>query len=132
MQTASEFAPFVLVAEDNPDDRLLLQFAFKSAHLPNPYQIVNDGAEAIAWLQKQIDGERPTAPRVELLVVDIHMPNKSGLDVLEWVRGQDSLRELPVVVLSGLCSPHTVERALALGARSYLFKAGDYGELAKF
>ena len=132
MQSESINSPFVLIAEDNPDDRRLLQYAFRSAQLPNPCLIVNDGAEAIAWMQKLARLDSEDAPPIELLVVDIHMPNKTGFEVLEWVRTQSAYQDLPVVVMNGLHSPAMVEHALESGAHSYLFKPGDYGELIKF
>jgi CheY-like chemotaxis protein len=122
----------VLIAEDNPDDRLLLQYAFRSSRLPNKYHIANNGAEAIAWLQLAEHGHNRLFPRPDLIVLDIQMPYKTGLEVLEWIRNEPSYRETPVVMMSGFGSPEIMEQALALGARSYLFKPGDYSELCDF
>src|SRR5687767_8603504 len=117
--------PFILIAEDNADDRLLLQYAFRSAGVRNPYHIVTNGAEAITWLTNALTvPDDPAFPRPGLLVLDIQMPVKTGFEVLEWVRQQFAYQALPVVVMSGLRSPQSVERALALGAHSYLFKPG--------
>ena len=60
------------------------------------------------------------------------MPNKGGLEVLEWIRGQPKCSRLTVVVMSGMRVPEIIDRALALGAHSYFFKPGDYGELIDF
>jgi CheY-like chemotaxis protein len=133
MTGSAENAPFILIAEDNPDDRLLLQYAFRSAGLSNRYHIVSNGAEAVTWLTSAL--EQPsnlTFPMPGLLVLDIQMPFKTGLEVLEWVRAQPAYQGLPVVIMSGLRSPEMIERALSLGARSYLFKPGDYSELTQF
>ena len=125
--------PFILIAEDNADDRLLLQYAFRAANIRNPYHIVTNGAEAITWLTNAMTvPEDPTYPRPGLVVLDIQMPVKTGFDVLEWIRKQPTYQALSVVVMSGLHSPQAVERALALGAHSYLFKPGDYSELTRF
>ncbi len=133
MTNQKEPTPFVLVAEDNPDDRLLLQYAFRSAHLPNKYHIVNNGAEAITWLSEGLEqSNNPLFRAADLVVLDIQMPYKTGLEVLQWIRSQPAYRDLPVVMMSGLHSPQTVQRALALGAHSYLFKPGDYSELCRF
>jgi CheY-like chemotaxis protein len=125
-------APYILIAEDNPDDRLLLKYAFRSAHLPNAFEFANDGSQAVARLQELAVSTDPARPKIDLLVLDIQMPNKNGLEVLEWVRSQPEYKMLSVVVMSGLRSPAAIERALALGAHSYLFKPGDFGELTKF
>jgi CheY-like chemotaxis protein len=125
--------PFILVAEDNSDDRLLMQYAFRSARLPNKYHIVNNGAEAITWLsQSAEEPNNPICPAPGLVILDIQMPYKTGLEVLQWIREQPQLQEVPVVIMSGMNSPETVQRALALGAHNYLFKPGDYSELMRF
>jgi CheY-like chemotaxis protein len=133
MTGSADNAPFILIAEDNADDRLLLQYAFRSARLPNRYHIVSNGAEAITWLAAAIEQPpNPTYPTPGLLVLDIQMPYKTGLEVLEWVRTQPTYHSMPVVIMSGLRTPEMIERALSLGARSYLFKPGDYSELTQF
>ena len=125
--------PFILIAEDNPDDRLLLKYAFRSAGIRNPFRIVSNGEEAITWLANASGvPEDPAYSRPGLVVLDIQMPVKTGFDVLEWIRQQPVYQSLSVVVMSGLHSPQAVERALALGAHSYLFKPGDYSELTRF
>lgn len=125
--------PFVLIAEDNADDQLLLQYAFRAARLPNKFHVVSNGAEAITWLTSAL--EQPgnlLFPTPGLVVLDIQMPFKNGLQVLEWLRNQAAYRALPVVVLSDLRLPETMERALNLGAQSYLFKPGDFSKLTEF
>jgi two-component system response regulator len=124
--------PFLLIAEDNPDDRLLLEYAFRSARLSNPRQIVNNGAEAITWLSQTLTQPGPLCQRPDLVVLDIQMPYKDGFEVLQWIREQPAFNELPVVIMSGLQSPDSVARAKALGAHSYFFKPGDYSELTRF
>ena len=125
--------PFILIAEDNADDRLLLQYAFRAAGIRNPYRIVTNGGEAITWLTNALTvPEDPAYPRPGLVVLDIQMPVKTGFDVLEWIRQQPGYQALSVVVMSGFHSPQAVDRALALGAHSYLFKPGDYSELTRF
>ena len=126
-------APFILIAEDNADDRLLMQYAFRSARLPNKYHIVNNGAEAITWLsQAAAEPNNPICPAPDLVILDIQMPYKTGLEVLQWIREQPQLQAVPVIIMSGMNSPEMVQRALALGARYYLFKPGDYSELTRF
>jgi CheY-like chemotaxis protein len=100
--------------------------------LPNPRQIVNNGAEAITWLTQAMEQSSPVFPRPDLVVLDIQMPYKDGFEVLQWIREQPVFNELPVVIMSGLASPASVDRAKALGAHSYFFKPGDYSELTRF
>ena len=74
----------------------------------------------------------PDRHPVDLLVLDIQMPNKTGIEVMEWVRNQPEYKKIAIVIMSGLHSPAVVDCARALGAHSYLFKPGDYGELMRF
>lgn len=99
-------SPFILIAEDNVDDQLLLQYTFKSAKLPNKFHIVNNGQEAIAWLKSSLEMPKNLLfPTPGLVVLDIQMPFKTGLEVLEWIRSEPAYATLPVVIMSGLHVP---------------------------
>ena len=125
--------PFVLIAEDNDDDRQLLEYAFRRASLPADYSIVSDGSDVVQWLARKAPYQDPDrCPFPDLLVLDIKMPQKNGFEVLEWVRSQNAYERLPVVLMSGIRSKELVDRALAMGAHSYLFKPGDFSELVRF
>ena len=132
MQSVEETsqAPFVLIAEDSVEDWMLLEYAFRRSELLNPYAIVTNGEDVITWLS--FYGRDPRYPLPDLLVLDVHMPQKSGLEVLEWIRTQPCYDNLPVIVMSGIGSKEMINRALAIGAHSYFFKAGDYSELMHF
>ena len=120
----------ILLAEDNATDALMVQRAFKKAHLMNPVQVVDDGDKAVAYLA----GEGPYADREKcplpvLLLLDLKLPRRSGLEVLEWLRKQDGLKRLPVVVLTSSRESSDVNRAYDLGANSYLVKPVDFDPL---
>src|SRR6267154_5919432 len=106
--------PFaVLLVEDDLNDVFLVKRAFKSAHIPNPLQIVTDGEEAINYLRG--DGkyaDRGAYPLPKLIVMDIKMPRLSGFDVLEWVKGDGKpLRRIPIVIVSSSDNPEDINRA---------------------
>src|SRR5204862_7606294 len=108
-------------------------YDFRAARLPNKYHIVNNGAEAITWFAQAAEEPNNTiCPAPGIVILVIQMPYKTGLEVLQWIREQRLVQDLPVVIMSGLNSPEMVQRALALGARSYLFKPGYYSELTRF
>jgi len=133
MHTQKGGLPFVLIAEDDANDRLLIEHSFLGARLENGRHFVKDGTEAVLWLSHAaLESDPVLFPMPGLVILDIHMPQKNGFEVLEWIRAQSKFRETPVIIMTGDDSPDKMERAMALGIHSYLLKAGDYGELADF
>lgn len=117
----------ILLAEDNEDHILLIKRAFGKANLLNPLQIVNDGREAIRYLQG--DGpyvDRSQFPFPALLLLDLKMPNCDGFDVLQWIRDQKNLPALRIVVLTTSDRVFDMQRAYELGAHSFLTKPVDF------
>jgi CheY-like chemotaxis protein len=120
----------ILLAEDDPNDVLLIQRAFQRSHVANPLQVVRDGEEALAYLSGQgpfADRERHPLP--VLMLMDLKMPRKSGLEVLEWVRQQPGLKRLPITVLTSSNQSPDINRAYELGANSYLVKPAGFDSL---
>ena len=120
----------IQLAEDDPNDVLLIQRAFQRTHVANPLQVVRDGEEALAYLSGQgpfADRERHPLP--VLLLMDLKMPRKSGLEVLEWVRQQPGLKRLPITVLTSSNQSPDINRAYELGANSYLVKPAGFDSL---
>ena len=121
-----------LLVEDNPDDVLLMKRAFSKAGLANPLQVVEDGALAVAYLA----GEGPYADRTVhplpvLVLLDLKLPRKSGLEVLQWVRQQPGLKRLRVVILTSSNQRADINQAHELGANSYLVKPGTFDSLVE-
>ena len=114
--------PRVLLVEDSRDDALLIVRAFRKAGLALPAHVEN-GEAAVAYLvQAAADGDQAPGSLPELVLLDLKLPRKSGLEVLAWLRAQDTLRRLPVVVLTSSREAPDVRRAYDLGANSYLVK----------
>src|ERR1043166_2138473 len=91
----------ILLAEDNEDDVLLIQRAFRQVGLLTPPYVVRDGEEAIAYLKGAGHyANRDRYPFPELLLLDLKMPRKNGFDVLGWIRSDLGLSPLRVVVLT--------------------------------
>ena len=113
----------VLLAEDDPDDVLLTQLAFERARLANPLQIVRDGEEAINYLRGDGDfADRERFPFPILLLLDLKMPKVDGFQVLDWLREQSDLPQLPVAIMTSSDHDPDINRALTLGAASCLKK----------
>jgi CheY-like chemotaxis protein len=113
----------ILVAEDLPDDVLMLRHAFTKAGIDAPLHFVTDGQEAVEYLKgERAFADRSKHPLPALLLLDLSMPRLNGFDVLEWVRGQPGLCRLPVVIFTSSQQSKDVNRAYELGANSYLVK----------
>jgi len=110
----------VLLVEDNSDDILITRRAWKVGQIKNPLHEVRDGEEALDFLRKE--GEYAGAPRPSLILLDLKMPRMDGLELLKIIKGDDSLKKIPVVVLTGSNKSKDVERAFQLGCNSYIVK----------
>jgi len=120
----------ILLAEDDPNDVLLIRRAFERNHVANPVQVVRDGEEALAYLSGQAPfADRQRHPLPVLMLMDLKMPRKSGLEVLEWVRQQPGLKRLPIIVLTSSNQSPDINRAYELGANSYLVKPAGFDSL---
>ena len=113
----------ILYAEDDENDALLTKIAFEDADISNPLIIVPDGDAAVAYLAGSGQyANRDEHPMPCLVLLDIKMPRRSGLDVLKWIRGQPSICTLPVLMLTSSNQEADVHRAYILGANGYLEK----------
>lgn len=121
----------ILLAEDDPNDVFLMQRAFKKAEFSSILHVVPNGEQAIAYLSgHQEFGDRLIFPIPALILLDLKMPRRSGLEVLTWIRKQDSsIRRIPVVMLTSSKQNSDVNQAYDLGANSYLVKPVTFEKL---
>ena len=120
----------ILLAEDDPNDVLLIQRAFQRSLVANPMQVVRDGEEVLAYLKGEDPySDRERHPLPVLMLMDLKMPRKTGLEVLEWVRQQPGLKRLPIIVLTSSNQSPDINRAYELGANSYLVKPAGFDSL---
>jgi chemotaxis family two-component system response regulator Rcp1 len=121
------FAP--LLVEGDPDEALRLVRAFEKADAPAPAGIVGSGREAIAHLAGRAEGrDRSKGPLPTLVLLDFHLADRPGLDVLSWIRTTPATQCLPVVVLGRGLSAEEVARAYALRANSVLAKPEGFDD----
>jgi CheY-like chemotaxis protein len=119
----------VLVAEDNDDHLFLATIALQSAKDVEVEVIgVHDGVEVMDYLQSE-GGE--TAPP-DLVLLDLSMPRRTGLQVLADMKGDDELSRIPVVVLTSSDQPDDIRTSYDLGANSYVIKSGDLSALVDY
>jgi CheY-like chemotaxis protein len=115
--------PTMLLVEDSQNDILLIERAVKQASLAATLTVVQDGDAAVEYLSGMgLYADRQRHPLPVLMLLDLKLPRRSGLEVLEWRRQQPGLRRLPVAVLTSSNQLSDVNRAYDLGANSYLVK----------
>ena len=117
----------ILQVEDDENDVLLLRYAFEEAQIFNPVRVASDGQQAIEYLN--LAGREATSrayPMPCFVLLDLNLPVKSGLEVLNWIRQQPWLNGLPVIVLTSSEDPKDIALAYQLGANSYAVK--PFGE----
>ncbi|HZR19717.1 MAG TPA: response regulator [Verrucomicrobiae bacterium] len=120
----------ILLAEDDPNDTLLIKRAFQKAGLGEVLQTVVDGEQAINYLRGVNQyADRGRYPVPFLLLLDLKMPGTNGFEVLQWIRSQADLKRLLVVVLTSSNLQADVDRAYDLGANSYLVKPVEFNEM---
>ena len=120
----------ILYEEDEEDDVSLMQLAFKRAAIGHRLETVANGDQAVEYLMGSgAYGDRDKHPLPCLILLDLKMPGKSGLEVLKWIRTQPCTCLLPVIVLTSSNQESDVHRAYLLGANGYLIKPGKPDEL---
>lgn len=113
----------ILVADDSPDDRFILERALRKTGLPVEIFEVEDGQEAIEFLsQRGRFGDPEQFPWPDLLLLDLKMPGYNGFDVLSWIQQHPGPRPLKTIVLSGSEMKADIQQAQALGAVAYTTK----------
>ena len=111
----------IVVVEDDPDDRHLLARAFKKLGSNVPLRFACDGDEAIALLNEVVSSTDQRL-RPVVILLDLKLPRRSGLEVLAWVKEQPALRRIPVVILTSSREQTDLKKAYDLGANSFLVK----------
>ena len=116
----------ILLVEDNPGDVRLAQEAFHEAKILNHLNIANDGVEALEFLRRQ--GKFADAPLIDLIMLDINLPRKNGLEVLSEIKADQTLRRTPVVILTTSKSEGDILKSYDLQASCYVSKPLDFGQ----
>ena len=123
----------ILVVEDDPNDVIFLQRAFKKADVTVPVRLARDGQEAIDYLSHAGSfQDREKYPTPCLIILDLTLPKKNGLEVLHWLRQQQELQDLPVVMVTSLGEVGARDRALHEGVEAFRVKPMSLEELLQF
>ncbi len=110
----------ILLVEDSPSDVLLLREALLESKLLNTIHVAEDGMEALDFLHRR--GRFASAPPPDLILLDLNLPRKSGLEVLAEIKADDTLRHIPVVVLTTSQTEKDIVESYHLHANCYVVK----------
>ncbi len=113
----------ILMADDDPDDRMLARDALVESHLLNDFQTVNDGEDLMDYLlhQGKYAGEA-ARPRPGLILLDLNMPRKDGREALKEIKSHPELRSIPVVVMTTSKAEEDIVSTYDLGVNSFITK----------
>ncbi len=117
----------ILLVDDNDDDIVLLEESFRDSRFLNLMQIMHDGDEALAYLQRE--GKYANAKPPGLVLLDINMPKMNGFDVLRVMKADPVLRTIPVVMLTTSTRDEDIARSYEGGACSFVSKPVSFEKL---
>ncbi|HYG34192.1 MAG TPA: response regulator [Clostridia bacterium] len=119
--------PTVLYVEDEENDLLLMQMAFRKVGLDQALKAVGDGREAMDYLSgRGAYSDRTQHPLPQVILLDLNLPVISGFEVLGWLRRCPGLQDLPVVVFTSSSRAEDKQKAQELGANDYLEKPTSF------
>ena len=122
----------LLLAEDDPDDRLLTRQALEKSRLANDLRCVEDGEELLDYLRRRGKYADPKeSPRPGLVLLDLNMPRKDGREALREIKSDPKLRDIPVVVLTTSKAEEDIARSYNLGVNSYITKPVKFSALVE-
>ncbi|MGH7177667.1 MAG: response regulator [Tepidisphaeraceae bacterium] len=113
----------IMLVDDDDDCRLLIRDAIAQCKVSNSVSEASNGEQALAMLRRE--GEFAHTPRPGLIYLDIEMPGIDGLETLRRIKADPSLRDIPVVMMTGVCEERQMQKAAELGANSYTLKPAN-------
>ncbi len=117
----------ILMIEDNDGDVLLTRKALRSDKVVNRLSVVNDGIEAMDFLYRR--GNYASAPRPDLILLDLNLPGRDGRQVLADIKSDPNLDTIPVVILTGSEAEEDILRSYKLHANCYIVKPVDFDKI---
>ena len=122
-------AAVVLLVEDNDDDIELTKIGFEQAEFAVDLRVVSDGEQCLDYLRRQ--NAYATSPTPDLVLLDLHMPRMSGMEVLDAINADATIRHLPVIVLTTSSSDREIREAYQRHCSGYLIKPVGFADFVK-
>ncbi len=116
----------ILLAEDNPGDIRLVQEVFKHSKIVKHLHVVQDGAEALAFLHNE--GKYEGVEKPDIVLLDINLPKRNGLEVLQELKQDEALRHIPIIMLSSSESMHDITESYEFQANCFISKPVNFDE----
>lgn len=121
----------ILLVEDNPHDLELTLIALSKSQLANEVVIARDGAEALDYLHRRGEYKDRTVGNPAVVLLDLKLPKVDGLEVLREIRNTESLKSMPVCMLTSSKEEQDVVRSYELGVNAYVVKPVDFSEFLR-
>jgi len=122
----------ILMADDDPDDRMLVEDAFEEVNLANKFAFVEDGEELMDYLHQSGKYENLAGtPPPGLILLDLNMPKKDGRQALKEIKQDPNLRTIPIVILTTSQAEEDILRSYDLGANSFIVKPVTFDKLVE-
>jgi len=131
-QGRKDFALNILLVDDNEADVKIALRAFGQARLKNRVFVAYNGQECVDFVRHQgAFSDEASHPRPDLILLDISMPVMDGFGVLKELKGDETLRSIPIVIMTGSNNENDICRSYAGGANSFIRKPVTYEEFVK-
>lgn len=122
----------ILMADDDPEDRMLAAEALEESRLANEFHTVEDGVELLEYLRGEgAYASREQAPRPGLILLDLNMPRKDGFEALEEIKADAVMRKIPIVVLTSSEEEKDIVRSYDLGVSGFVSKPVTFSGLVE-
>ncbi len=121
----------ILMADDDEDDRMMTEQAMRKNHLANEIRFVVDGEDLLNYLNRKGKYNSENAPTPDLILLDLNMPKKSGLEALKEVKNDKNLKWIPVIILTTSSAEEDIIKSYNLGVNSFITKPVTFDGLVK-
>ena len=119
----------IVLADDDPDDRMMACEAFEEAHVANPIDLTEDGEDLLDYLHRRGRHADRAGGHPGLILLDLNMPRMDGREALAAIKSDDTLRRIPVVVLTTSKAEEDLLRTYDLGVNSFVVKPVTFAGL---
>ncbi len=121
----------ILMADDDPDDRLLTKEALEKNKLSNPLYFVEDGEQLMDFLLHRNGYSPENAPKPGIILLDLNMPKKDGRETLAEIKASNELKSIPVIILTTSKADEDIVKSYNLGVNSFITKPVSFNELVQ-